>query len=69
MFIQPPSVEALRHRLEGRTTDAPEVIEQRLAKAEYELTFAPRFDCVIVNDNLTQAEDEAWRLVSGFLNL
>ena len=69
VFIQPPSVEALRQRLVGRATDAPEVIEQRLAKAEYELTFAPRFDCVIVNDNLTQAEDEAWRLVSGFLNL
>ena len=41
VFIQPPSIEELRHRLEGRGTDAPEVIESRLAKAAYELTFAP----------------------------
>ena len=47
VFIQPPSIEELRHRLEGRGTDAPEVIESRLAKAAYELTFAPKFDRVI----------------------
>lgn len=44
IFIQPPSVEVLRERLVGRATDTPEAIEQRIAKAEYELTFAPQFD-------------------------
>jgi len=67
VFIQPPSVEELRRRLEGRATDAPEVIEQRLSKAAYELTFADRFDKVIVNDDLAVAKAEAYRIVSEFL--
>ena len=46
IFIQPPSVEVLRQRLTGRGTDAPEKIEQRLAKAEYEMTFADKFDTI-----------------------
>ena len=69
LFIQPPSVEELRRRLEGRGTDTPEAIENRLAKAEYELTFAPQFDHVVVNDDLQQAEAETLALVSSFLNL
>ena len=68
LFIQPPSIEELRRRLEGRGTDAPEVIEQRLAKAEYEMTFAPKFDHIVVNDDLATAEAEALRLVEDFLN-
>lgn len=68
IFVQPPSVEELRHRLNGRGTDAPEVIEQRLAKANYELTFAPQFDHIVVNDNLEKAEQEVYKLVSDFLN-
>ena len=67
VFIQPPSIEALRQRLEHRGTDAPDVIEQRIAKAAYELTFAPQFDAIIVNDDLQQAEQEALRLVTDFL--
>ena len=67
VFIQPPSVEELRRRLNGRGTDAPEVIESRIAKAEYELGFAPRFDVVITNDNLEQAEKEALDVISKFL--
>ena len=67
MFIQPPSIEELRIRLEGRGTDAPEVIEQRLAKAEYELSFANKFDEVVVNDNLEIAEVEAESLIEDFL--
>ncbi|MBO4661012.1 MAG: guanylate kinase [Prevotella sp.] len=67
LFIQPPSVEELRRRLTGRATDAPDVIEQRLAKAEYELTFAPRFDHVIVNDDLEKAKAETLSLVEEFL--
>ena len=59
MFIQPPSIEALRQRLEGRGTDSPEVIADRLARAAYELTFAPKFDTVVINDDLEKAEAEA----------
>ena len=68
IFIQPPSIDELRRRLTGRATDAPEVIEQRLAKAEYELTFAPQFDVVIVNDDLAAAEAEALAVIEKFLN-
>ena len=68
IFIQPPSIAELRRRLEGRATDAPEVIDQRIARAEYELTFAPQFDKVVVNDDLEQAKADALRVVSGFLN-
>jgi guanylate kinase len=67
LFIQPPSIEELRRRLEGRGTDTPEAIEQRLAKAEYELTFAPQFDTIIVNDDLEKAKQEALRIVKDFL--
>ena len=67
LFIQPPSVEELRRRLEGRGTDTPEAIENRLAKAAYELTFAPQFDHVVVNDDLELAEQQTFALVSGFL--
>lgn len=68
VFIQPPSVEELRKRLEGRGTDAPEVIEGRIAKAEYELTFAPKFDKVIVNDDLEAAKVETLKVITQFLN-
>lgn len=67
IFIQPPSVEELRRRLEGRATDAPEVIEQRLAKAEYELTFADKFDVVVVNDDLEKAKAEAYSIIAHFI--
>ena len=67
IFIQPPSVEELRRRLQLRGTDTPEAIENRLAKAEYELTFAPQFDHVVVNDNLNEAKAETLRIVSSFL--
>ena len=68
IFIQPPSIEALRQRLEGRGTDTPEVIEDRLAKASYELTFAPKFDKVIVNDDLEKAQAETLEVLKEFLN-
>ena len=67
IFIQPPSIEELRHRLVNRATDSPEAIEERLAKAAYEMTFAPQFDRILVNDNLDVAEAEALKLVSEFL--
>lgn len=68
VFIQPPSVEELRRRLEGRGTDAPEVIDSRIAKAEYELGFAPKFDVIIVNDDLQKAQAEALDILTHFLN-
>lgn len=68
VFIQPPSVEELRKRLEGRATDTPEVIESRIAKAAYELGFASKFDVVVVNDDLAKAEAEALQLIRNFLN-
>lgn len=67
IFIQPPSVEELRRRLVSRGTDAPDVIESRVAKAEYELSFASRFDRVIINDDLERAEAEVLRTVQDFL--
>ncbi len=69
LFIQPPSVDELRRRLEGRATDTPEAIAERLAKAEYELTFASRFDHIIVNDDLEKAKQETLRLVKTFLEV
>lgn len=67
IFIQPPSVEELRRRLVGRGTDTPEAIENRLAKAEYEMTFAPQFDHIVVNDDLETAKVETLKLVEAFL--
>lgn len=67
LFIQPPSIDELRRRLEGRATDAPEVIEQRLARAAYELSFAPRFDRIVINDDLETAKAEAYRFLREFL--
>lgn len=68
IFIQPPSIEELRRRLEGRGTDAPEVIDQRIARAAFELTFAEKFDKVVVNDKLEHAEADALSLIEGFLS-
>ena len=67
LFIQPPSIEALRQRLEQRGTDAPEVIEQRIARAAFELSYAPQFDKVIVNDQLETACCEVLQAVKDFL--
>ena len=66
VFIMPPSVEELRRRLEGRGTDAPEVIEKRVAKAEFELTKAPQFDHVVVNDVLEDAVSETIDILNKF---
>lgn len=68
LFIQPPSIERLRERLERRGTDAPEVIERRLAKAETELSFAPKYDAVVVNDDLEEACQTAARTIEDFLS-
>ncbi len=67
LFIQAPSVEELRRRLVGRATDSPEAIERRLAKAAEEMSYADRFDHIIVNDDLQTAYADAERLVGDFL--
>ena len=67
IFVQAPSVDELRRRLIGRGTDSMEKIEQRLAKAEKEMSYAPQFDTVIVNDDLATALAEAEQKVRAFL--
>lgn len=68
IFVQAPSIEVMRQRLIKRATDAPEVIEKRVAKAEYELTFAPKFDVVVVNNDLEKAKSSTLSIVKNFLN-
>ena len=68
IFIQPPSVNELRRRLENRATDAPDVIDQRIARAEFELTFADKFDKVVINDILEYAEADALSAIQQFLS-
>ena len=67
--IQPPCIDELRRRLIGRGTDTPEVIESRIAKAEYELSFAPKFDKVIINDDLETAKAHALKVIKEFLGI
>ncbi len=67
VFVMPPSVEELRRRLENRGTDAPEVIDRRVAKAEFELTKAPEFDHVVVNDRLDEAVDRVCAILNDFI--
>ena len=68
VFIQPPSIEELRKRLIGRGTDSMEVIEDRIAKAEFELGFAEKFDAVHINDDLDKANADALAILQDFLN-
>ncbi|MDD2952650.1 MAG: guanylate kinase [Parabacteroides sp.] len=68
IFIQPPSIQELRKRLKERGTDTPEVIDNRIAKAAYEINYASRFDRLVVNDDLTIAEERVLHLVREFLN-
>ena len=68
IFIQPPSINELRRRLEARATGAPDGIDQRIARAEFELTFAEKFDKVVVNDILEYAEADALAAIQQFLS-
>jgi len=68
IFIQPPSIDELKKRLIGRNTDSLEKITERLAKAEYELTFAPKFDVIIINENLEKAISDTANTLRSFLN-
>ena len=67
IFIQPPSIAALRQRLENRGTDTPEKIEKRIEKAEFELSYAQQFDKIVINDDLEKAKRETLQIVNEFL--
>ena len=68
IFVMPPSIEVLRQRLVSRDTDAPEVIDRRVAKAEFELTKASEFDRVVINDDLGTAVEEVSGILRQFLH-
>ena len=67
VFVMPPSIEKLHERLAARSTETPETLSIRIKKADHELTYAYRFDKIIVNDNLAVAQDEAQKLLDEFL--
>lgn len=67
IFIMPPSVDELRRRLETRATDAPEVIDQRIARAEFEISLSDKFDKVVVNDDLEKAKEEVLAIIREFI--
>ncbi|MDP4276287.1 MAG: guanylate kinase, partial [Bacteroidota bacterium] len=68
VFIKPPSIDVLRQRLENRGTDSADVIRERLEKASFELSFAPKFDAVIVNDDLETAKQNCLEEVRSFIS-
>ncbi len=63
IFIMPPSVEELRKRLEARNTETAESLQQRLARAEMEISMSDNFDTVILNDDLTLAVNEVEKCI------
>ncbi|MCC8071117.1 MAG: guanylate kinase [Bacteroidales bacterium] len=67
IFIMPPSIDTLRERLESRGTETRAAIDQRVARAEYEISFAPKFDKTVVNDNLDEAIKQTGELISSFI--
>jgi guanylate kinase len=68
LFIQAPSVDELKKRLESRGTESAESVTARVNKAAYELSFKDHFNKVIINDELQRACGEAETIVAGFIN-
>ncbi len=68
VFVQPPSVEVLENRLRLRQTESEESIAKRLERAKFELSFAKKFDVVIINDDLETATNNAFKTINSFLN-
>ena len=66
IFIEPPSVEELKRRLESRGTETPESLKARIDKASYELSFKDQFDVVILNDQLEKACQETEAVIKAF---
>lgn len=69
LFIEPPSIDELRRRLEFRGTESQDVIDVRVDRAQYEISRAPEFDQRVVNDRLDQAINETHNLITSFINL
>lgn len=67
IFIAPPSIEILQKRLVERATDTTEMIQKRVAKANYEMTFAPQFDLTVVNDDLQKTQNHVKNRIIDFL--
>lgn len=67
IFIMPPSIDELEHRLVGRGTDAPEVIAKRVAKAAFEITKAEQFDHIVTNDDLAKAVADTEAIIDRFI--
>lgn len=67
VFVEPPSIEVLRQRLENRGTDSQAIIEERVKKAAWELSFADNFDTIIINDDLETAKADCLNAVKTFL--
>jgi len=67
VFVQSPSIQELQNRLEARGTDSAEIIQERVEKAAYELTFAPQFDVIIINDVLEIAKQDCLKKIQDFL--
>mgnify|MGYP001550893632 CR=1 FL=1 len=67
IFIEAPSIEVLRERLISRGTETAHTLEERISKAEYDLTFAPQFNKIVINDNLEHATEVLVRAVTEFL--
>lgn len=67
IFIMPPSVEVLKQRLQSRGTETEESLAERIGKAEYEISFAPQFDCMVVNDELSIAVSETEHIIMDFV--
>lgn len=69
VFVKAPSIAVLEERLQKRSTETPEKIQQRIAKANQEMAFEPQFDCVIINNDLSVALREAEICVREFLRV
>ena len=69
IFIQPPSVAVLRERLVKRGTDSMEDIENRVAKAEFEISIGPQFDHSVINDDLDTAVQQVRQLITDFVTI
>jgi len=67
VFIQPPSVDELKRRLQSRGTESEESLNARVNKASYELSFKHYFDHIIINDDLDKAVKQAEEIVKAFL--
>ena len=68
IFVMPPDKDTLELRLRKRGTDSEETIAKRLLKSEYEMSFADKFDCVIVNDDLEKAVKDVETTIKDFIN-